>query len=404
MVLVVVALALGVWGGYKYGRAKLRAQQQAELDLQVKQQAETPIPVALVHAQTRELGESVAASLLVPKAIYAAPGVETSVFFDNLVNADSNRLGFTVKCSLGSSERRRWKVTPKDEDAGEHPFEVTVTDLDGKVLGTGRSILKVAPRHAGEGKSLKFLIVGDSLTHANYYPHRFQHLMAQSGNPALTLIGTHRVHKDKDVVHEGYGGWTWNCFVNRNEPGAKSHYRERSPFLYEDGASGVKLDVARYFRENSPAGLPDLVLFQVGINDVFYQDEATILKAATTLVAAFREAAPKAALAIWLVQPVNDNDVAFEHTFQGKVKRADIRARQHELLQAMVRTFGDRESEGIYTVPMHLGVDPIDDFPIADAVHPFIGYNRLADHLYAWVKWWLVHEDAGHRVSTSVRE
>jgi lysophospholipase L1-like esterase len=398
---VILTTGLGLLGGYKYGRTRLRAQMAAG-------QHGQEVPVA--RASFQDSGPSFQnplnnIHLFLPKTIFAVPGVECRLFFENLVDCpDVNQLRFRIKCALdGGTERRCWKATSQVGDVGEHPFEVVVTDLKGGTLARADAVLKVAPSDAGKGGKVRLLIVGDSLTHTSLYPYELKKLMSRPGNPALTMIGTHTVEKVRnrtsgqwikipaDVRHEGYGGWTWHDFVAYNQPGmAKVRHRDRSPFLYNDGNNAVKLDVERYLRENSPEGPPDLILFQLGINDVFSQDISEIIKDAQTLVGAFRKAAPKATLAVWLTQPVNYSEATFTHLYKGVSKQSTTKTRQHQLAQALTATFGDREGEGIFVVPMHLGVDPIDDYWVFDAVHPTpAGYERVAQALYAWMKWWL---------------
>ena len=189
----------------------------------------------------------------------------------------------------------------------------------------------------GEGKALRLLIVGDSLTHATFYPNRIDELCSQSGNPQLTMIGTHsflgpagrraRRLQWLDVV----------AFPDHDSPGTHSHGTpDKSPFLYVEAGGEPKLDIARYPRETSPAGPPDLVIFELGINDVFCQPkkddifvpgEDFILPRVEELTTAFRQAAPHAALAIWLTQPVNATQESF-NSYRGVVDYACLDARK----------------------------------------------------------------------------
>ncbi len=136
--------------GYKYGRCKLRRQLAA--------QATAPVPAPPVQAEPPPAPSSAPApkpiakpaaappapapkpavaaaparpaapakkdlALYLPRAIYATVGIEQSVYFENLVDCDDvNRLRFRVKCPLGTGERRRWKFTPTEAQAGTHPF------------------------------------------------------------------------------------------------------------------------------------------------------------------------------------------------------------------------------------------------------------------------------------------
>src|SRR4051812_41623712 len=108
--------------------------------------------------------------LTLPPVCYAVPGVPMSIYFDNIVLTEKpEQYHFEVKCNIGAAEVRRWTVTPQDKDAGDHPTEITVKDEQGKVIESGKMLLRVAPRNAGAGRALSLLIVGDSLTAATAY-------------------------------------------------------------------------------------------------------------------------------------------------------------------------------------------------------------------------------------------
>jgi hypothetical protein len=215
--------------------------------------------------------------LYLPKALYTFPGKELRICFENLVAPQLvNKLAFKVKCPVGSTSRRCWSGTFTAEQVGVHPWEIIVSDLAGKELACGTCEVRVPPLVSGEGKQLRLLIVGDSLTHATWYPNRLSELFKNSGNPRLEMIGTHKTSlAAPGVAHEGYNGWTWTRFVIFDSPGMfLSGTPDKSPFLYANNAGESQLDVPRYLREASPDGLPDLVIFQLGINDVFNGPES----------------------------------------------------------------------------------------------------------------------------------
>jgi hypothetical protein len=409
--LLLLGLGTGAVGGYKYGRWRLRAQlaaiSVAPAAMSIPSAAsagsdatpvESGVPTAHQTFQAKE-GGTVAAEtrtedlkLFLPNPLYATPGVELSVYFDNLVDVkDSGRFQFRVSSAFGSSYRRRWAGTPTEAHVGKHPFELQVLDLRGKPVASAKTELIVTTPKAGEGRSVRVLYVGDSLTHPGHHPAELKRLAAKRGYPNVSFLGTHSYQDNPGILHEGYSGWTWHCFLNHYEPGsAKTRYRDHSPFLYREGKSSPKLDVDRYLREHSPGGPPDLVVFQLGINDVYCQPQDYILKNADTLVGAFRKAAPAASLAVWLTQPVNYTQASFDFAYDAKIKRTDIKSRQHELAQAFARKFGGREREGLFVIPMNVSLDVVEDYPANDAVHPTVsGYQRLGQTLYAWMNYWL---------------
>ncbi|NOY81324.1 MAG: SGNH/GDSL hydrolase family protein [Kiritimatiellaeota bacterium] len=363
-----------------------------------------PLALAAGSASGAQPGKRPAAlELTLPPAVYAVSGIRTQVFFDNVVltpNPEAHR--FQVRCNIGNSEPRSWSVTPRPVDVGDHPFEVIVSDGKGRELGRARAVLKVSPSDAGAGRRLRLLMVGDSLTHATVYPNELARLLEGAGNPALEMLGTHRPKNARvGVAHEGYGGWTWQRFLEQYEPNPDGTYRKRSsPFVYlgADGRPG--LDLPRYFRENCGGVPPDLTTFLLGINDCFTVDPDDpaaidrridiVLGRADALLAAFRAAAPTCALAVCLTPPPNARESGFEANYHGKYHRWGWKRIQHRLVQRTIDRFGGREKDGIFLVPTELGIDPVAGFPENNGVHPNAhGYRQIAKSLYCWIKWWL---------------
>ncbi len=343
--------------------------------------------------------------LALPPVLHAVAGQPFEVYFDNLVLAEtSEALSFRVSCPLGSADARRWRVLPEAGQAGEHAFQVEVSDPRDGRRETAQAVLRVAPATAGADRALRLLIVGDSLTNASHYPNEIARLLAQPGNPRTTLLGTHRpASAAAGVAHEGYGGWTWKNFLQKwdAEPATATAgpvRRARSPFLYAGTDGQPALDVARYFRDQG--GAPDAALFLLGINDCFSADPnqpeaidariTEVLGHADQLLAAFRAAAPKAALAVGLTTPPNARESGFEANYKGRYKRWGWKRIQHRLVERMIAHFGGREQEGLHLVATELVLDPVDGYPVDNGVHPNpAGYAQIGAGFHGWLKIWL---------------
>ena len=328
------------------------------------------------------------------------------VFFDNLLSIpDSNALSFRVTCPLGEADAHRWRVLPDNSQAGEHRFEVEVRDPRDDRQASAQAVLRVAPATAGAGRDLRLLIVGDSLTSASHYPNEIARLLAQPGNPRVTLLGTHRPANAKPgVAHEGYGGWTWESFLSKwstaptQEAVAGPVRRARSPFLYAGADGQPVLDLARYFREQG--GPPDVVTFLLGINDCFRADPnrpeaidariTEVLGHADRLLAAFRAAAPDATLAIGLTTPPNARESGFEANYKGRYTRQGWKRIQHRLVERMVEHYAGRDKEGLHLVATNLVLDPVAGYPVDNGVHPNpAGYAQIGAAFHGWLKNWL---------------
>lgn len=346
--------------------------------------------------------------LTLPPAWHGAAGVPISAFYDNVVLTEHlENYQFEVKCDIGAQEARRWTATPLDRDVGDHELQVTVRDAGGKVLQTAKTTLHIASRTAGEGRDLRLLVVGDSLTAATTYVNEIGRLLSTPGNPKWKMLGTATPRGGgQGVAHEGYGGWTWSSFLTKWDPqpagvtAGPLARRSTSPFLFaEAGGKGV-LDLPRYFREHGDHQPPDVVTFLLGINDCFGANPndlkamdatiTTVLGNADKLLAAFHAAAPEAVLAVGLTTPPNARESGFEANYKGKYHRWGWKRIQHRLVQRMIEHFSGREKEGVRLVATELNLDPVDGYPDNNGVHPnATGYAQIGDSFYGWLKCWL---------------
>jgi lysophospholipase L1-like esterase len=335
-----------------------------------------------------------------PSEFFAVPGVETSIFFDNTVLTETpDKYQFTVACDIGETKERSWTVTAKAADVGNHRLKLTVADAEGEELGSAAAAVRVVAAGAGAGQRMRFLLVGDSLTHATIYPNEIARLLSLPGNPAWEMLGTHRPARSAPgVAHEGYGGWTWQRFAAHYEPNPDGTYRKRSsPFVFLGPRNEPVLDVNRYLEEQCGGERPGLVVFLLGINDCFSadpEDPAAIdariddmIGNAETLLAAFRHAAPGADLAVCLTTPPNAREEGFQANYHGRYHRWGWKRIQHRLVQRQIQRFASREKERIYVVPTQLNLDPVDGYPANNGVHPnALGYTQIGASIYAWLK------------------
>ena len=150
--------------------------------------------------------------LLIPETIYAVPGVEMNVYFNNVVTViNPANYVFDVDCSKGRNDLKRWRFTPVPEDVGTYDWSIRVMDMKG-VVASAKAKLVVLPPDAGKDRKLTMLMVGASQTGAGHYADRIVDLMSRSGNPEFKSIGTKGLRRGK---HEGYGGWRWESFLTR---------------------------------------------------------------------------------------------------------------------------------------------------------------------------------------------
>ena len=359
-------------------------------------------------------------NFFLPEHIYAVPGLECNIYFRNIFLAVNHaNYSFDVICKSGRYGRhdlKRWRFTPKAEDGGKDIL-LTIEVSDGrKVVASGSTTVHVAPSDAGKGREVVMLIVGDSLTNATVYPTRIHTLCKGANNPKLVMLGTHRGSGRPPlpggVAHEGYGGWKWDSFLTRwreIDPAAKStpiqRFYAKSKFLMlKDGKPVFSL--ANYLKKNN-FKMPDVVTFQLGVNDVFGATDANrdqmiekILDNAEKLIANFRREAPNALIGVGFVTPGANQD-AFGNNYKCGQTSWGYYVNQFRLNQAMARRFAGRDK--LVMIPGNINLDSENNFPAvkeaanaenptevfrqSNGVHPAAsGYNQMGDAYFAWLK------------------
>jgi mannonate dehydratase len=308
--------------------------------------------------------------LLLPTVIYATPGVETNIYFDNIVlAANSADYVFDVRCDKGSMYADRWTYTPAREDAGDYPLTIEVRHSSNGVVARTDAMIRAAAGTAGANAPVSLLAVGDTLTQASVYTESF----ATATGP-LSRTG---VFKD-DLIG--------------------------SPFLYSEGSK--RLDFGRYCAQFNGGKGPDFVTFTLGTNDIAYADDSTIeqplnesLHYFDALVAMVREFSPSMKIGVLLIIPPSISQDGFEH-YDGanRPTRWQFRRNQHLFVELLMQRFGGRENENIYVVRAYSNLDAAHNFPtrpsrwnaenpemverVVDGNHPSAaGYRQMRHNL-----------------------
>lgn len=330
--------------------------------------------------------------LNLPPTIYAVPDVPLTVYFDNLVLTEhAEQYRFDVIADVGASNSSTWTVNPTPADVGTHAVTITVRDADAsaKVIESAKTTLVVSPQNAGAAKSVRMLLVGDSLTAATLYPNELARLLNGPGNPQWSMVGTVRPPvAAPGVVSEGYGGWTWRAFLS-----------PPSPFLFQGDGGATQLDVERYVKDRDGGAPPDVVTFQLGINDCIGADPdndvateariTAVLADAERLIAGFSTALPNATIGIGLTTPPNASESAFVATYgvDGKFHRWPWKRVQHRLVERMIEQFSNRAAERIKIIPTNVSLDTVGGYDATSAIHPnATGYAQIGASFYAWIK------------------
>ena len=349
--------------------------------------------------------------LLVPEKIYAVPGVETNLYFNNIVTViNPANYVFEVKCDKGRNDLKRWRFTPDVKDVGSYPWSIKVIDQNGTVA-EAKSELIVLPPDAGAGKKFSMLFVGASQTNAGHYPNRMVELMSRPGNPEFSTVGT----KGKPARHEGYGGWRWGFFLTRwGYSGSRQmdgmHPNRpvgfNSPFIYADKDGNGKFDLVKYFAINNNGQVPDAVSFQLGLNDFFLCTDENIaevtaesIKNMEKLINEFRKLKPAPAIFIFQHIPGSNQD-GFGKSYGCLQSSWQYRKNLDYYNRALLKK---GKEMNIYVVPVYMNIATENNYPTLvqpvnkdnpkhitrqdNGVHPAkAGYYQMGDTLYCWVK------------------
>lgn len=349
--------------------------------------------------------------LQLPPVIYAVPGVESNIYFDNVVlTPNPASFIFDVKCAKGKNFEKRWSFIPEDNDVGTFPLELKVLSTSG-VIAHGKTKVIVSPKDAGKGKAFSMLHLGDSLSHAGVFPQKFRLMLKRNGNPDADHIGLLR-EPNNGLRHEGYSGWRWDTFLNKKKPTPlrkgqrRGHHYNASPF-WINGRFSIK----EYLKRENKGKAPDFIFFQLGVNDVFSATDEDldqriekILANADKLISAFRKEAPNAIIGIGLVTPGAASQDAFGNCYNCGQTRWQYKKNQHTLNAAMLKKYHNGPDKKIFIIPVNVNLDCENNFSFREeavnsgnkkkirrmnnGVHPNpAGYCQMGESYYCFIRY-----------------
>ncbi len=373
---------------------------------------EEPAPAAIEEAPPVDE----ALRNVLPADIYAVPGVEVNVYYDNIIlHPNSELLMWDVDCNMGAQQNERWTCTPTEAQVGAHPLTIKIVSPEIELLHQVQTMVHVIDPAAGALVPLTMLCIGDSLTAASAYTGRLVTLFAEDASIDMTLIGEYGPRGDSGNQHEGYPGWAADTFVNRWDPVGEwkeidgRNRRVRSPFLFDvDGEP--QLDFQQYLDKNNGGNTPDFITILLGCNDTFHGTEETIeekidafLGNMDKLLAEFARVAPDTEIGVLYLVPPSRYQDSFGANYTCSQTRWQYRRNVHRVVEREMETYLGREDENIFMVPAFVNVDSIYGFGgamvapnahssdkirrMTNGVHPTTaGYYQIGDAIYCWAK------------------
>ena len=329
---------------------------------------------------------------MLPKKLEALVGIPFRIYFDNLVSVkDINQYDIEIKGIKAKKYKRYWELTPTLDQIGIHNISFSINkDNETDTLTSSNIKLFINKPNSIKSKldsNFSVLIIGDSMTHQSSVPNKLYQMLDQLLVESIRFIGTHQPIPDFEfyekpdpfVFHEGYGGWTWERFYNHYKPEETHIYNApRSPFVFLS-ESGPELDIKRYFLEQNIEFGPDVIIFQLGINDTFMfkPDDPksmeiglnTVINNARKLITSFHKAAPKSKIFVQTPPYFTKNAFVFDKKYgkaYGGVER------HQRIVAALIKKILEELSNlpKVTIIPTHLMLDRIDGYDLIDPGHP----------------------------------
>ena len=355
-----------------------------------------------------------------PAKLYAVPGFEISVYFQNIVRViNPANYAFDVKCAKGRCDALRWRWTPQDGDVGSHKLGISVWSDEGE-LAYGETEVVVSPRNAGAGQTVNYLAIGASCAVAAGHGEALFARFQSENDPHFNMLGSHApgygpVTPGGPAV-EAFGGWTWQTFFVKTKTEQLSNdglhparpYDVPSPFLFlKNGA--FEFDFKAYLEKYCNGVRPDVVTFELGVNSVFrcQTDEEfdAIVRSEVTpcmekMFQHIRQEVPDVIFGIDLIPTGSWSQDAFGNNYQCDYTRRRW-LRNAELLRAYYTK--EQERLGFSVIPCYVNNDGDANYPkvleprfagsrelverASNAVHPTPeGFVQWADSEYFWIK------------------
>ncbi len=376
--------------------------------------------------------------MMLPEVVYAAPGIESNIYFDYVIDSATPwAYAFEVKCKRGTHGNKRWFWTPGKEDAGKSfDLELRVFNDYGRIL-TGKCKVVVAGDPADFNKKITLALLADSGTNSDY-PRHLMKTMRQNGFVNYTPVGKHsgggRPVVPGGLAHDGYGGFSWNCFLNRwyylesdlpktqtqaereqfEAVGIRRNVRRgweymlRSPLIKI--VNGKKtVDIPGWFKDVNQGKAPDFILIQLGGNDMFSAKEhdleqriTKIMGNARKLITVLRKHAPDSVIGITSC-PLGCSQDGFGANYKCSQSHYQYSRNMHRYNRALDQLIREFKDEKIKLIPLHHVLDPQGSFlqktyPVfarsskkivrdSNALHfSKEGGYQVGDAIYCWLR------------------
>jgi lysophospholipase L1-like esterase len=356
--------------------------------------------------------------LSLPSAIYATPGLECNIYYDNVVLVLNRRnYAFDVDCEKGLQFAERWAFTPTADECGAYSIAIEVRNEANERVARGESTIHVGRPSTVKSEPTTLLIAGASFVEYSVYPQQILELSIAVGAPSLRLLGSRGVGNmpaTGELRHEGYSGWTAEAFATMTGPLSRSGFHNRpgtgSPFVYEFVDGSKMLDFTRYCQEFNDGKAPDFVTIDLGGNDIFSATDAVIDATIDRMflhydavIDSIRKAGPQTRIGVLASTPPSASQDGFRnYVGTGKQTQWQFHRNIYRLVERKIEHYDNRTTERIYLVPTNVNLDTEAHFPtwtsprnarsdepvvrVNNGTHPSpAGYRQIGDSVFSWL-------------------
>lgn len=329
--------------------------------------------------------------LVFPSKIYAVVNKEVNLYYYNAIIGNLNKYAIKRASGLGVPYRECLRINTSTTGTTSSSVQIyDVTNSDVSLYDTRTFSVVVADTSANSGITKKCMFIGDSLTDQGFYETELVNLFS-SDVMKVQLLGT---RGSGSTLHEGRSGWSSYDYLTQQT------YNSLTNAFYNTTTSAF--DFSYYITNNPSVGVPDWVFIQLGTNDVWRpMNGTTTAQNYATMIASIKAYNSNIKIGVVLTVPNADME-----NLQGNTQ-TNLSETWHKstltLIQGLMDTFGNRESEGLYLVPVYINLDTVNNMKttteainsrnttivtrLTDAIHPATsGFNQIADSYYYFLK------------------
>lgn len=323
---------------------------------------------------------------IIPPKLYCVTEHEMNLFFDNCIYNDSIKNVPRIKADILSdcSMVDRWYWKPSESDTSfTNAFRAYFNNTSDLSISNFCSC-RVVPKNAGNGKNIKCLFIGDSITQSGGYLSELVNLF-ENDVMNISLLGTKQStyqdssNKYRTVLHEGRGGWSAKTYCTNSEMNGV-------PNAFWNN----KFDFNYYMNSNKYSNV-DYVFLMLGTNDLAHPLN-DIIEHFTTMINEIKSYSQDIQIFVSLCPPLSSRQDTF-----------DLKNKRLSLVKIIIESFGNLDN--VHLVPLYVNVDPLWDFPyvtnkflssrhndeyiyVTDNTHPLpSGHYKMADVLYSIIKY-----------------